>query len=153
VSVSRRIGATASSVFGMLSDPTRHIDLDGSGMVRGAVVGDPVTAVGDVFTMRMHFPALGHYEMENHVVEFERDRRIGWEPVAGRGHPQQGEQPWGHRWSYELRPDGPDGTIVTEIYDCSRAPAAGQSSVAGGRLWMDAMLATLDRLDQLCRGR
>jgi 8-oxo-dGTP pyrophosphatase MutT (NUDIX family) len=152
VSVSRRIGVRASTVFGLLSDPTRHVDLDGSGMVRGAVAGDPITAVGDMFAMRMHYPALGDYEMENQIVEFERDRRIGWEPVAGRGHPEQGEAPWGHRWSYQLLADGPDATIVTEIYDCSRTPEAGQASVAGGRLWMDAMLATLDRLDQLCTG-
>jgi 8-oxo-dGTP pyrophosphatase MutT (NUDIX family) len=153
VSVSRRIGVPASSVFGLLSDPTRHIDLDGSGMVRGAVTDGPVTAVDDVFAMRMHFPALGDYEMENHVVAFERDRRIGWEPVAGRGHPEQGEPARGHRWSYELLPDGPDATIVTETYDCSRVPEAARSSVAGGRLWMDAMLATLDRLDRLCTSR
>ncbi len=25
----------------------------------------------------------------------------------------------GQRWSFELTPDGPDATIVTEIFDCS----------------------------------
>jgi hypothetical protein len=63
----------------------------------------------DVFTMKMYFPALGDYEMNSHVGEYELDRRIGWEPEAGRGHPgaaagQDGSR-WGHRWSYELVPD------------------------------------------------
>jgi hypothetical protein len=77
--------------------------------------------------MKMFFPHLGDYEMNNHVVEYEPDRRIGWEPEAGRGHP--GAAPdnpdsarWGQRWSYQLTPDGPGATIVTEIYDCSQAP-------------------------------
>jgi ADP-ribose pyrophosphatase YjhB (NUDIX family) len=148
-SVARRIAAPASDVFRTLCDPTQHARLDGSGMVQGAVGDAPVTGVGDVFAMRMYFPALGHYEMDNHVVEFETDRRIGWEPAAGRGHPGQNEARWGHRWSYDLRPDGPDATIVTEIYDCSRAPLDAQASVDGGRAWMDAMTATLARLDEL----
>ena len=81
-----------------------------------------ITGVGDVFTMAMHFPALGDYEMDNHVVEFELDRRIAWEPAPGHGHPEAGSGGrWGHRWRFELAPDGPDATVVTETYD-SRAP-------------------------------
>jgi ADP-ribose pyrophosphatase YjhB (NUDIX family) len=151
-SVARRIAAAAQTIFRTLCDPAQHARLDGSGMVQGAVSDVPVTRAGDVFGMRMYFPALGHYEMDNHVVEFDPDRRIGWEPAAGRGHPGDGEPRWGHRWSYDLRPDGPDATVVTEIYDCSRAPEAAQESVDGGRAWMDAMTATLARLDELCTG-
>lgn len=43
--------------------------------------------MGDVFVMKMYFTELGEYEMNNHVVEYEPDRRIGSEPEAGRGHP------------------------------------------------------------------
>ena len=138
-------------MFRTLCDPTQHARLDGSGMVRGAVGDAPVTGTGDVFGMRMYFPALGHYEMDNHVVEFEPDRRIGRPPAAGRGHPGEGEARWGHRLELQ-RPaaDGPDATVVTEIYDCSRAPVDAQASVDGGRAWMDAMTATLARLDELC---
>jgi 8-oxo-dGTP pyrophosphatase MutT (NUDIX family) len=149
VSTSRRIAAPPSAVFALLTDPAQHVTLDGSGMVRGARSEGTVSGVGDVFTIAMHFHALGDYEMDNHVVSFEPDRLIGWEPAAGRGHPGFGEPRWGHRWSYALRPDGPDATIVTEIYDCSGAPAAAQSSVDDGRLWLDAMAATLERLDHL----
>jgi hypothetical protein len=152
-SVSRRIEAPAGDIFQILADPRRHVELDGSGMVRGAVGASVITGIGDVFVMAMHFPALGDYEMENHVVEFERNRRIGWEPAPGRGHPGKGEAPWGHRWTFELAPDGSGATVVTEIYDCSRAPASARASVQDGRIWIEAMAATLARLDDLCSDR
>ena len=87
ITVSRRIGSPASAIFQILADPARHRDLDGSGMLRGVVSGAAITGVGDVFVMKMYFTELGEYEMNNHVVEYEPDRRIGWEPEAGRGHP------------------------------------------------------------------
>src|SRR6185437_12898543 len=91
VTVSRRIEAPAHETFQVLADPRRHLDMDGSGMLRGAASDAMITRVGDVFVMRMYYVELGDYEMNNHVVEFEPDRRIGWEPAAGRGHPDGGE--------------------------------------------------------------
>ena len=157
VAVSRRIGAPAHEIFRVLADPRRHIEIDGSGMLRGAVGDEVVSAVGDVFVMRMHFSRLGDYEMNNHVVEFEPDRRIGWEPEAGRGHPDAAtEDPadarWGHRWSFELTPDGPDATVVTEIYDCSGAPESERAGMDGGKVWLGSMASTLERLDAICTG-
>jgi len=149
VTVSRRIAAPASEIFQVLADPVRHIEMDGSGMLRGAVTTSPVTAVGDVFVMRMHFADLGDYEMNNHIVEFERDHRIGWEPESGAGHRDPGGR-WGHRWSYELTADGADATVVTETYDCSRAPAEERAGMRDGKVWMEAMAETLARLDALC---
>ena len=112
VRVSRRIEAPAADIFRVLADPRRHLEIDGSGMLRGAVADAVITGVGDIFTMRMYYSEHGDYEMDNHVVEFEQDRRIGWEPWAGRGHPDTApgstaEARWGHVWSYELTPDGP----------------------------------------------
>ena len=150
VQVSRRIGASAAVVFSVLADPARHTELDGSGMLRGAVTTTPVGAVGDVFAMKMHFPALGDYQMINHVVEFERDRRIAWEPEAGPGHPEEGGGRWGHRWSYDLTPDGPDATIVTEAYDCSRLAAEDRAGMDDGKVWIEDMTKTLERLEQAC---
>jgi hypothetical protein len=149
VAVSRRIAAPAGDIFAILTDPARHLDLDGSGMLRGAVTTERITGIGDVFVMRMYFVALGDYEMNNHVVEYERDRRIGWEPEAGRGHPGEGGGRWGHRWSYQLTPDGPAATVVTEIYDCSRAPEDQRQGMGDGKVWMDSMAKTLERLDKL----
>lgn len=147
----RRIAASTSTVFSFLATPARHLDMDGSTMLRGSD-SKPVTGVGDVFVMRMYYEPLGHYEMNNHVVEFVRDRRIVWEPEDGKGHPQEGTPGarWGHRWGFELVPAGPDDSIVTEFWDCSRVPADERED---GRRWLPSMERTLERLEELLTGR
>ena len=155
IKVSRRIGAPASVIFPILADPARHRELDGSGMLRGVVSGTTISGVGDVFVMQMYFDELGDYQMINHVVDYQPDRRIGWEPEAGRGHPNaepDAERParWGQRWSFELTPDGPDATIVTEIFDCSQVPEDQRADIDNGTIWVEGMYQTLERLDQLC---
>jgi len=157
VAVSRRICAPAHDIFQVLANPARHLELDGSGSLRGAVSPTMISGVGDVFVMKMHFAHLGDYEMNNHVVEYEPDRRLGWEPEAGRGHPaaapDSSDPPrWGHRWSYQLTPDGPDATVVTEIYDCTQAPEDERAGMDNGKVWVDSMARTLERLDALCAG-
>ena len=157
VVVSRRIAAAASDIFRILVDPKSHLAMDGSGMVRGSVSEAAVSAVGDVFVIKMYYAEHGDYEMNNHVVEYEKDRRIGWEPEAGRGHPDAAaaaaDRRWGQRWIYDLVPDGPQATIVTEIYDCSGAADDDRLSMDNGRIWIEAMTKTLERLDHLCTGR
>ena len=155
VALSRRICAPAHDIFQVLANPVRHLEFDGSESLRGAGSTAVISGVGDVFVMKMYFPHLGDYEMNNHVVEYEQDRRIGWEPEAGRGHPHaapDSPEParWGHRWSYQLTPDGPDATVVTEIYDCSRAPEEERAGMDNGKVWIEAMAQTLERLDALC---
>jgi hypothetical protein len=157
VSVSRRIEASPEAIFAVLADPRRHLEIDGSEMLRGAASDGKITGVGDVFVMRMYFSQLGDYDMKNHVVEFEQDRLIGWEPEAGDSYPgieaqDPDERRWGHRWSYSLVPDGPAATIVTETYDCSRAPAEERAGMQDGRVWQAAMAETLERLDQASTG-
>jgi hypothetical protein len=148
VEVSRRISASAMEIFGVLTDPKVHFAIDGSEMLRGPETAGVVTGVGDIFVMNMYFEALGNYQMDNHVVEFEPDRRISWEPVAGSDHPGAGTRV-GHRWGFILSPDGPDATIVTEIYDCSRAPQAFRQDMHNGTMWVQSMEDTLRRLDEL----
>ena len=155
VAVSRRICAPAHDIFQVLVDPGRHREFDGSGMLRGVVSGTTIRGVGDVFVMRMYFDELGDYQMINHVVEYEPGRRLGWEPEAGRGHPNAepgAERParWGQRWSFELTPDGPDATVVTEIFDCSQVPEDQRADIDNGNIWVEDMHQTLERLDALC---
>lgn len=155
VTVSRRIAASPGDIFRTLVDPRRHVDLDGSGMVREAVSEGVVSAVGDVFVMRMYYSRLGDYEMNNHVVQYEPNRRLVWEPEAGRLHPHEHapDARWGQRWGFDLVPDGPEATIVTEIYDCSALPEDARTSMDQGRTWIEAMTKTLERLDELVTGR
>lgn len=152
IEVSRRISAPAADIFRILTDPARHQDLDGSEMVQRAVSIAPISGVGDVFVVHMRSSKYGEYEMNNHVVEFEPDRLLTWEPQAGKGHPHADLPRLGHRWSYRLSPQGPDETVVTETYDCSRLPAEERRGMDNGRLWAEAMEMTLERLDALLIG-
>jgi hypothetical protein len=152
VSVSRRIEAPADRIFALLADPGRHTELDGTDMLRGVASGGPVTAVGDRFVMNMYFEHFGGpYTMDNHVVEFEPGRRIAWAPAAGDERAGGGQSPvgvpLGHRWIFELAPDG-DATVVTETYDCTGAPEQLQKVVNGGEHWRGAIEATLAKLDE-----
>ena len=51
---------------------------------------------------------------------------------------------------FELTPDGPDATIVTEIFDCSRVPEDERVDIDNGNIWVESMTRTLERLDELC---
>src|SRR6516162_1519034 len=57
---------------------------------------------------------------------------------------------WGQRWSFELTPDGPDATVVTEIFDCSQVPENQRADIDHGSIRVESMRQTLERLDQLC---
>ena len=155
VSVSRTIGVPAGKLFDFLADPANHPLIDGSGMLREAS-GGVISRVGDVFTMKMHNDEMGDYEMSNYVVELEPGRRLGWEPVLAAASRPEDQADIGdrseHRWSYELTPLDPVSTMVTETYDCSRAPAWLRKAVKNGTRWTASMTATLEKLDVLSRG-
>ena len=154
VSVAKEIPAPAESVFALLTDPMKHPEIDGSGMVRSATSHGAISGVGDTFTMQMHNDEMGDYEMLNHVVAYEPGRRIAWEPVllhAGRDEDKEDEGVRsGHCWSYELDPINSDATMLTESYDCSNAPAWLQKAVRGGTRWQTAMETSLENVYRLC---
>jgi uncharacterized protein YndB with AHSA1/START domain len=145
--VSRRIAASPATIFSVLADPALHTELDGSGMLRGAETCSVVTGVGDEFVLNMYKASAGDYQVVNRIVAFEQDRRIVWEPH------DVGEAPWGHLWGYELAPDGADATVVTEIFDCARWPEKERTEMEDGRIWIEPMTKTLERLDALCTAR
>jgi uncharacterized protein YndB with AHSA1/START domain len=155
VSVSRKIEASAEKLFAILAHSARHPLIDGSGMLREATRDVVVSRVGDVFAMKMHNDEMGDYEMSNEVVEYALNRKIGWEPVmtaASREEDQAsiGDKA-GHRWSYELVPAGSGFTLVTETFDCSRAPAWLRRVLRDGDRWVGSMTETLEKLDALAR--
>lgn len=148
VSVSREIKVPAEKLFDFLAHPANHPLIDGSGMLREGS-GGVISAVGDVFAMKMHNDEMGDYEMSNHVVEYELNRRIGWEPVLRAASRPEDQADIGdrseHRWAYQLTPLGPRSTMVTETYDCSRAPEWLRNAVKDGARWSDSMTATLGK--------
>lgn len=160
--VSRKIEAPANLIFEILANPRRHVDIDGSDMLRGVVVDRPICEVGDTFTMKMH--RLGDdYLMINYVVEFEPDRRLFWEPAPGDPSRTQDNDPSkvgiaaGYRWGYVLTPEGDTATLVTEVFD--PGPIAeellrdGATWINGSNSLLASMAASLERLDSICTAK
>lgn len=156
--ISRRIEAPAERIFEILANPSRHIDFDGSGMLRGATLDWPVTKVGDCFEIKMQ--RLGDdYLMLNYVVEFEPNRRIFWEPAPGDISRAEGNDPSkvgipaGYRWGYLLTPEGNDVTIVTEVFDYNAVSDEllrdGGSWINGNNSLIDSMAASLEKLEKI----
>lgn len=136
VSVSRVIDATPEEIFAVISDPSKHPVIDGSGMVKGERFGpDKLTAVGDKFGMKMSFNGIP-YRITSTVKEFEENRKIAWAHFGK------------HRWRYELEPvDG--GTKVTETFDWSTAAVPKAIEMMGYPKQHPAnMERTLERLDE-----
>lgn len=113
IRVSRTVDAPARRVFAFLTDPDRHRYLDETGMIQKSHHRGVLTELGEVFVMDMHYELRGGYQVDNHVVVYEPDAAIGWAPAA------PGCRPAGHTFVYELTPDGPQRTLVTQTYDWS----------------------------------
>jgi hypothetical protein len=144
ISVTRDVHAGAHEVFTLLRTPRRHVEFDGSEMLRGSDHDGVLDGVGAEFLMRMYYEQFGDYVMKNVIVEYEPDRRIAWEPER---YDVVDDEHWHHRWGFELSPAGADRTHVTEFYDCSRSPEHAREIVKNGTVWLAAMERTLERLE------
>ncbi|HEX3794469.1 MAG TPA: SRPBCC family protein [Acidimicrobiales bacterium] len=116
IEVQRTIAADPATIFNLLRDPQGHVTIDSSGMLMAAT-GQPVTAVGDTFTVHMDREALNDYPMGLYdvtvtITTFEPDREIAW-TILGQIRPQIG-----HVYGYRLEP-AEGGTLVTSYYDWS----------------------------------
>lgn len=153
LSVSRDIDAPARQLFAHLACPADHPAIDGSGMLRSTDDRRVLSKIGDVFEMKMFNDVLGAYVMENHVVEFEPDRRIAWEPVLKATDKPDFQSRVGDRahlrWGWELSPRPGGGTRVTEFYDLSEAPEWLHEATNEGEDWRPAMVASLANLSDL----
>jgi uncharacterized protein YndB with AHSA1/START domain len=123
VSATTTIKAPAEIVFGVLTDPTSHPAIDGTGWVRKSLDGKHLTEPGQIFRMAMYHVNHpdGDYEMANRVQVFDPPRAISWEPgqdAAGDGNLQFG----GWIWRYDLTPISQSQTEVTLSYDWSAVP-------------------------------
>ena len=118
--VTSTVDAPAGAVFTVLADPNTHKDIDGTGWLREALDGEPLTDVGQIFRIAMYHDNHPdkHYEMANKVIAFEPDRVIAWEPGS---EAEDGSLEFGGwTWRYDLRPAGDDRTEVT--YRMALAP-------------------------------
>ena len=145
VSVERVIKARPSTIFAIISDASRHAEIDGSGSVVKPRPGAPERlTLGATFGMSMK---LGiPYTMSNRVIDFEPDRRLAWQTTLSG---PLGRFVGGRIWRYELEEvDG--ATKVTETWDITQdkqafllkhGPVAAQTA--------QAMTKTLARLAEL----
>jgi uncharacterized protein YndB with AHSA1/START domain len=151
ISVTRDVAASPEQVFALLADPARHIDIDGSGFLRGLAEGGPVTGTGDTFLMNMNNPVLGDYQVRNTVATFEPNRAIGWAPQL---YPPDGYRDkigdmvtGGHTFTWHLTPSASGGTTVTQTQDWSGVRDPGFKSIFP--MVTEAMLnESLDRIDK-----
>ena len=89
VSVERLIAAPAENIFAVLTDPSRHCEIDGSGTLARLTTSNAPLTLGSTFSMRIKVGLS--YTVKNRVLEFEENRLITW------AHWQ------GQRWSYPAR--------------------------------------------------
>lgn len=138
VSASREIAAQAGHIFELIADPALQPRWDGNDNLAEAPTGQRVRALGDVFIMILTRDGAVR---ENHVVEFEEGRRIAWRPS------EQGAEPPGHLWRWELTPIDSSRTLVTHTYDWSELTDPQREARA--RATSEAKLrSSLDRLAQ-----
>jgi uncharacterized protein YndB with AHSA1/START domain len=138
VSASREIAAPPDKIFELIADPSVQPQWDGNDNLAEAPTGQRVRAVGDVFTMTLTMGSI----RENHVVEFEEGRLIGWRPA------EPGKKPPGHLWRWELEPLDDSRTLVTHTYDWSRL--TDQKRLPRARATTeDRLQASLERLAEL----
>jgi uncharacterized protein YndB with AHSA1/START domain len=142
VSASREIASAASRIFDLIADPAQQPRWDGNDNLAGAEPGQRVRGVGEVFTMTL----TGGGIRENHVVEFEEDRRIAWTPS------EVGRRPPGHLWRWELESLGESRTRVTHTYDWSRLTDQNRIPRAS-RTTSATLQASLDRLAEIAGRR
>src|SRR5262249_19316578 len=105
--------------------------------------------------INMHNDRDGHYQVRNVVVDYVADRRLVWAPMTPTSDPaeQHAVDPDCYEWGYELTPDGPGATVVTETFDCRRSPEDLRERLRDGETWRDAMTASLVKLELLARTR
>lgn len=153
VSETRDIDARAARIFTILCDPAMHAEVDGTGMLRASDDSSPVTQVGDVFYINMVHWHLGNYVMANHVVAFQQDRLIAWEPVVFSYENPEYQSSVGHpglrEWGWQLEPLSDDRTRVTEFFEGSRLPEELRKFIEDGEFWRPAMVTSLDNLERL----
>jgi hypothetical protein len=153
VSATRRIAASASDIFGIVTDPAKHVEIDGSHMLVAAQDAEPLRAVGDSFVVNMDRDALGDlplgkYTVRNVVTRMKTDRLLEWS-VGG-----VDSEPLGHVYGYELAPAGTDETDVTLYCDWSgfnwqAVPEAMRSQVRFPVVPKMALITTLEKLDRV----
>lgn len=153
VSESRVIDATCERIFALLADPTMHASIDGTGMLRDAIEGNTIRAVGDEFYVAMVHWDRGNYIKTNVVLEFELNRRLVWAPIKDTPEKPTEKSNFNgtpdYFWGWVLRPLEDGTTEVTEFFDCTNASEHLRSYIKDGEFWRLSMINSLMNLERL----
>jgi uncharacterized protein YndB with AHSA1/START domain len=148
ITVERTINASTDAVFDVLSNPDRHVELDGSGFVTAVAKGDRIQGVGDTFRMNMTGDHMGgDYQTDNTVTGYDKNHLLSWQTAPA------GKEPPGWEWVWELESQGSDQTLVRHTYDWSKV--TDRALLDKGLFPLvsaDQLEDTLQRLDQQVTG-
>jgi hypothetical protein len=148
VEVSGRIAAPAHTIFLVVSDPRRHVELDGSAMLQAADAG-PLTAVGQTFDMDMDrrplgdIPNVAECKVRCTVTQLVADRLIEWTVRA------VGKPPGGHLWGWKVEPVGDGECLVTNYCDWTNVGDELRASFVWPVVPADRLEKSLDNLTRL----
>lgn len=137
-SATREIAAPAAAIFDLIADPAQQPRWDGNDNLAEARDPRRVTAVGDTFAMQLTNGAV----RVNTVVEFAEGSRIAWLPS------EEGKNPPGHLWRWELTPLGETRTAVTHTFDWSGLTDESRFERARANT-AEALTASIERLAAL----
>ena len=148
MTVTRVIPASAEVIFALITLPSGHVAMDGSGMLLSAPDDTPLTAVGDSFVINMDreplgdVPEMGKYDVLNTVLAIEPNRLLEWN--VG----QVGRPPFGHYYGIALTPLSDSQTEVANYVDWSNLPEKWKDRVKFPIVPQHMMEASLVRLEE-----
>ena len=153
--VSRRIEAPAALIFKILANPQRHMDFDGSGMVRGAVLDRRISDVGRHLH---HEDAFGSETTTSCWTLWRSSSQIGAyfgnrlpETLLGLRmmiHPKFGIPAGLPLRRPSSAPDGDDATVVTEVFDYGTvSEETRRFLVRDGGAWINGTNSVLESID------
>jgi uncharacterized protein YndB with AHSA1/START domain len=148
ITVQRTIQASSADVFDVLSNPERHVELDGSGFVISDEKTNRIQGAGEVFTMNMTGDHMGgDYQTDNHVTGYSQNQLLAWQTAPA------GQEPPGWQWVWELESEGSASTLVRHTYDWSNVTDEDLLQKISFPLVTEAQLQeTLDNLSQAVTG-
>lgn len=101
------INKPASEIFEYVANPNNHSKFDGSGMVKGNLIGPNKLFFGAKFGMKMKQGVP--YYIRNQVIDFQEGKTIAWQHILH------------NVWRYEFKSIDENTTEVTESWDATRA--------------------------------
>jgi len=149
ISSTRVIAAPASRIYALVSSPSGHVQIDGSGMLLASPDSEPVKAVGDTFDMHMDRKPLGDIELDLYdvtvvITNIEPDRWVEWSVEDKRN-----GGIWGHVYGYQLNPVSDTETEVTSYCDWSGLPERRKARASFPVVPLSMMVKSLDNLEQI----